>query len=93
MLWNDSGGWWVCVCLLGGAGGGWGVGKVEVRVSGVALIIVGGTLYGVALIVSSTLIFLCVIATDVSCVSFVVDTGYGNVDVKILVAKHPFQVK
>ena len=93
MLWNDSGGCWVCVCLLGGVGGGWQVGRVEVGVSGVALIIVGGTLYGVALIGSSTLIFLCVIATDVSCVSFVVDMRYGNVDVKILVAKHPFQLK
>lgn len=69
------------------------MGRVEVGVSGVALIIVGGTLYGVALIGSSTLIFLCLIATDVSRVSFVVDIRYGNVDVKILVAKHPFQLK
>ena len=70
--------------LLGGAGGGWGMDRVEVGLSGLAMmtgstLTVGGMLSGVLLIVSGTFMFLCVIARDVSCVSFVFNIGYGNV--------------
>ena len=50
--------------LLGGAGNGWGMDRVEVGLSGLAMmtgstLTVGGTLSGVSLIVSGTFIFLC----------------------------------
>lgn len=79
-----------CACcvtpssLLGVTGSDWRVGRVEVGVSGVPLI-VGNTLTGVAYVVNGT--------GDVSCVSFVVDIRQGNVCGKIWVAKHPFLLK
>ena len=58
--------------------------RVEVGLSGVAMmaggtLIVGGTLCGVPLIVSGTLIFLCHCKRCVMCV-FCIDNGYGNMD-------------